>query len=79
MMKDASNYLPLTPQQAISQIITAIAFGIFAISYTSFEGKSKFFCDSLTLDIVTKAREFNLVRPKSLKAKSIKARAASGT
>ena len=47
--------LPLTLQQAVSQIITAIPLGIFAVSDSSFKGKAKLLSDTLTLGIVAKA------------------------
>ena len=47
MMKDAS-ITSTHSSQAIYQTVTAVALGIFTVSYASFKGKSKFFCDSLT-------------------------------
>ena len=54
--------LPLTLQQTIYQTVTAVSLGIFAVPYASFEGKAKLHCNSLTLDIGTKARQFYLVK-----------------
>lgn len=54
---------PLTLQQAVSQIITAIALGIFTVSYACFKGETKLLSNSLTLDIVAKARQFYLMKP----------------
>jgi len=36
--------------------------GILAVSYASFEGEAKFFCDSLTLKVIPKASQFNLMK-----------------
>ena len=59
---------PLTLQQAVSQIITTIALGIFTVTDTSFKGEAKFLSDSLTLKVVTKARQFYLVKSQFFKS-----------
>ena len=77
--KDASDHLPLTPQQTIYQTVTAVSLNIFAVSDTSFKSKAKFLSNTLTLDIVAKADQFNLVKTQIFNPRSIKARTASGT
>ena len=59
---------PLVLYQAVSQIITAIALSIFPVSYASFKGETKLLCDSLTLKVVPKARQFNLVKSQFFKS-----------
>ena len=61
-------HLPLTPQQAIYQTVTAISLNILSVSDASFEGEAKLLCDALTLDIVAKADQFYLVKTQIFKA-----------
>lgn len=60
--------LPLIPQQSISQLCTAIALCIFAVSEASFKGETKLLSNSLTLFIVIKTSNFNLVEFKDGKS-----------
>ncbi len=58
---------PLALQQATSQIVTAIALGICGLG-CGFEGEAKLLCDSLTLKVIAKASQFNLVKTHSFKS-----------